>query len=326
VMSSLAQISTTDFSDKRLWEILSACPLCSRSAFRKLLDARDRHYGNPGVFPVMRCEACGVSFLNPMPTLAYLSTAYPQDYYAYTAPSASQTRSPRQKQIRRMIRRALCFTSGWTGDPKFAEPGAMLDIGCGAGLFISEMHDKGWDVHGVELDSQAAARGCQQGLDIFPGTLLDAHFSTATFDYVRSNHSFEHIHNPREVLREIRRIIRPNGQLFLGVPNLAGLMSRVWGTYWWYLGAPVHTFGYTPASLSRLLEEEGFRVERVNYNSTFVGIFGSLQIWINRNNGKSSEEGWIVNSWPLKLLGHWFARITDICHSGDCIEVIARPV
>ena len=324
--TTLAQNPAPDFADKNLWETLFACPLCNSSAFRRVVDARDRHYGNQGNFPIMRCETCGVFFLSPMPTLTYLRTAYPQNYYAYTASSAGKTRSPRQKMLRRMLRRALCFTSGWTGDPKFEKPGSMLDIGCGAGLFISEMRDKGWNVHGVELDSQAAALGRRQGLDIFPGTLSDAHFPAANFDYVRSNHSFEHIHNPREVLREIHRIIRPDGRLFIGVPNLAGLMPRMWGTYWWYLGAPVHTFGYTPASLSRLLAEEGFQVEAVNYNSTFPGIIGSLQIWLNRNNGKLSEDGWIIHNGPLQLLGHWLARIIDTCRCGDCIEIVARRI
>jgi len=313
-----------NFADERLWENLSKCPLCGSDRFRRVIDARDRHYGNPGTFPVMHCEECGVFFLNPMPTLAYLSTAYPQNYYAYETPDAAQ-RSPTGKLIRRTVRRVIGFSSGWTGDPKFPKPGCMLDLGCGAGHFLSEMRDKGWDVHGVEPDHQAAARGRQQGIDIRTGTIHDAAFPAATFDYVRSNHSFEHIHNPREVLREVKRILRTDGKLFIGVPNLEGLMAKSWGTYWWYLGAPVHTFGYTPASLSRLLAEEGFRVEKVRYNSTFGGIFGSFQIWVNRNNGRLSEDGWIFHNKPLQLLGHWMARIIDLFHRGDCMEVIAQP-
>jgi SAM-dependent methyltransferase len=315
-----------DFSDCRLWEPLPACPLCQATGFRKAFDARDRHLGNPGTFQVMCCGECGAYFLNPMPTLEYLKNAYPRDYYAYSGPSASRTRSPVRKRIRRFIRRAIFFTSGWTRDPEFPKPGCMLDIGCGVGLLLLEMREKGWTVHGVELDSDAAVAGRQEGLDIFGGTLHDAAFPPAAFDYVRSNHSFEHIHNPREVLREIRRILRPGGHLFIGVPNLAGLMPKMWGTYWWYLGSPVHTYGYTPASISSLLTEEGFRVERISYNSTYAGITGSLQIWLNRNNGRGAEEGWVVKNLALRLFGHWLAQIIDRFQAGDCMEVIARPV
>lgn len=324
-MSDSPQDLIPGFTDRRLWELLDACPLCRYAAFRKVYDAQDRHYGNPGVFPVMCCEGCGVYFLNPMPTLEYLKDAYPRDYYAYSAPSTSSGYRI-QKRLRKIIKHLIYFHSSQTKDPRFKEPGSMLDIGCGSGHFLLTMREKGWAVQGVELDSQAAASGRREGLQIFAGTLDDAAFPAASFDYVRSNHSFEHIHNPREVLREIRRIIRPDGRLFLGLPNLAGLMPKIFGPYWWYLGAPVHTYGYTPASISRLLTEEGFQVEKVTYNSTFAGITGSWQIWLNRRNGRGSEVGWLIQNPVLKLLGHWLARTVDLFHQGDCMEIIARPL
>jgi SAM-dependent methyltransferase len=164
------------------------------------------------------------------------------------------------------------------------------------------------------------------GLDIFAGTIDAANYPSATFDYVRSNHSFEHIHNPREVLLEIRRILKSTGLLFIGVPNVKGWMARFYGSYWWYLGAPVHPFGYSPATLGQLLAESGFDVKRVNYNSNSAGIFGSLQIYLNRNNGKVGEDGWIARSRFLRLIGRWTARILDSLKTGDCIEIIAHPV
>ncbi len=124
----------------------------------------------------------------------------------------------------------------------------------------------------------------------------------------------------------MRRIVKPTGLLFIGVPNVAGMMARVYGTYWWYLGAPVHPFGYNPDSLRRILSESGFEVERVNYNSTFAGFFGSLQLYLNRNNGKLGEDGWITQNRVLMVIGHWIARIIDLMRMGDCIEVIARPI
>jgi SAM-dependent methyltransferase len=311
--------------DDDYWERRQSCPLCGHVVFRRVVDARDRHYGNPGTFPVVECELCGLWFLNPMPTIKYLEGAYPADYYSYSTPDADH-RNSGLKKLKNSIRKVIGFTSGWTGDPKMKSPGRVLDVGCGAGDFLLQMRDKGWEVHGVELSADAAQRGREKGLDIFGGTIETARYPEGAFDYVRSNHSFEHIHNPREVLHEIHRIIKPSGLLFIGVPNVSGLMSRVFGTYWWYLGAPVHTFGYNPGTLTKLLAQEGFRVTRVQYNSTHAGIFGSLQIFLNRNNGRSSEQGWVSKNFILQLIGHWVARCTDILHAGDCIELIAEPV
>ena len=319
-------IANAEGLNRTLWEPLSSCPLCGHRIFRNIVMAYDRHYGNPGKYPVVECESCSLWFMNPMPTIEFLARAYPSNYYSYSAQAPSQRNSePIIKKLKKLTRKVIGYTSGWTGDPKFDQPGSILDVGCGSGAFLLQMREKGWDVHGAELSLEAAKRGRELGLDIFGGTVEAACYPNNSFDYVRSNHSFEHIHNPREVLREIRRIIRPNGLLFIGVPNVKSLMSKLYGTYWWYLGAPVHTFGYSPATLAELLAQEGFRVIRVNYNSTFAGVFGSLQIVLNRENGESSESGWVYNNPGMRLLGHWIARIADFVRVGDCIEVIAEP-
>src|SRR5262245_13376794 len=106
----------------------------------------------------------------------------------------------------------------------------MLDLGCGTGVFLAAMRDRGWNVNGVEFNPIAAKLGQETyGIEMYPGTLEQANYPAQTFDYVRSNHSFEHMLNPREVLREIRRIIKPNGTLFVGVPNVEGWAAKAFG-------------------------------------------------------------------------------------------------
>jgi SAM-dependent methyltransferase len=321
----MLQKSPPDFSDTSQWRELRCCPLCGGGSFRPLIRARDRHYGNPGLFQTVKCVACGLTFLNPMPTESYLSGAYPEDYYAYQPVVSKQGKSPILENFKNLVG-GMIVRSARTCDPKFEKPGTILDIGCGAGAFLAEMRKKGWQVRGVEIDRRAAERGQLEGLDIFAGTIDKANYPSAGFDYVRSNHSFEHIHNPREVLAEIHRLVKPTGFLFIGVPNVNGWMARFYGTYWWYLGAPVHPFGYSPITLGRLLKETGFKVERVNYNSNSAGIFGSLQIYLNRNNGKVGEDGWVARNPVLRVIGGWAALAFDYLRVGDCIEVIARPV
>ena len=319
----LRQRQPPDFSDPTLWKHLTSCPLCGASVFRNLPLARDWHYGNPGLFQIVECESCRLNFLNPMPTLECLATAYPQDYYAYEAPTVINPSSA--SRLHRTIRRLLLYSPEQLKYPA-TQPGILLDIGCGSGAFLAEVKSRGWDAKGVELDANAALRGREAGLDIFSGTIDAAHYPSSSFDYVRSRHSFEHIHNSREVLREIRRIIKPGGTLLIEVPNVAGLAARIFGRYWWYLCPPVHTFGYSPATLSRLLAQEGFQVETVQYNSTYAGLVGSLQIYLNRNNGKSPEKGWVIENRAAKVAGYRVARLTDTFRCGDVMEVTARPV
>lgn len=135
----------------------------------------------------------------------------------------------------------------------------------------------------MELSLQAAEQGRAHQLDTFCGTLQEAHLPDATFDYVRLNHVFEHLLDPNETLREIRRILRPKGKLFIGLPNRASLAARVFREHWYQLAAPVHVFHWSPLTLTQMLEKHGFQVERIQFNSDYTGLTGGLQIYRKRH-------------------------------------------
>jgi len=245
-----------------------------------------------------------------------LAALYGSDYYAYQD-------NFQRNSLKEFIRTILCYRIG-TRDPHFSVPGRMLDLGCGSGWFMSGMRDRGWNTCGVEINTAAANLGREAaGLNIFAGTLSEAGFPSSYFDYVRSNHSFEHLTCPGDTLTEIYRVLRPDGKLLIGVPNVAGMNAKIFGEYWWYLGAPVHPFTYSVETLSRLLRKHCFAIEKVTYNSDYSGILGSFQIWMNRANGRKSSEGTAINSTVLRLACQWMAKVADVFHSGDAIEIIA---
>lgn len=294
---------------------LESCPLCDKRELLPIYLARDRHYGIPGQYPIVQCAGCSLMFLNPLFSDRELSALYPTDYYAY------QDRFENGSKWKEAAKWILGVRVG-TRDPKFSAPGKVLDLGCGSGWFLREMREAGWDVHGVEINTAAAELGRRTaGLNIFPGTVQEAQFPSQFFDYVRSNHSFEHISRPGETLDEIHRILRPGGKLLIGVPNVAGLNARVFGQYWWYLGAPVHPFSYSTETLCRLLETHNFDIETIAYNSDYSGLLGSFQIWLNRSNGKKSTEGMLFRNPFLKVFCHWVAKGMDLFHWGDAIEI-----
>jgi SAM-dependent methyltransferase len=295
---------------------LRNCPLCGSINHVQAYLSKDRHYGIPGLYRIVRCCGCTLLFLNPMYSDQELAELYPTDYYAY------QDNFPRNRW-KSIVRGLLGYRVG-TRDPEFSKPGKMLDLGCGSGWFIANMRNQGWQTHGVEISSAAADLGRKNaGLDIFSGTLEQAAFPSESFDYVRSNHSFEHISTPNETLAEIRRILKPAGKLLVGVPNDASLTSRVFGQYWWYRGAPVHPFTYSVSTLTALLKKHHFAVEKIVYNSDAWGILGSFQIWLNRKNGRRSNEGMVSRNRLLNVLCYWVARMIDLFQLGDEIEVTA---
>jgi len=293
------------------------CPNCNSREKKHLYRVPDRHYGIKGLYDFSTCLNCSLLFLDPMPNDEELMSFYPEEsYYSYHV-----NYDPEVKW--KEVLRKLLFLNSKTKDPVFKRPGAMLDIGCGNGWFIYKMKNLGWNVKGVEPSKAGAEAGRRiGGLDIHHGDLLTANYPSDSFDYIRSNHSFEHISNPNEVLDEIYRILKPGGKVFIGVPNINSYTGNLFKGYWYYLGAPVHTFNYSNRNLSSLLAKHNFKNIKVNFNSNYNGILGSLQIFLNRNNGKMSNEGFIINFFPFRIFAGFLSKISNLLKKGDCIEVI----
>lgn len=253
-----------------------------------------------------------------MPDDSVLAELYPKNYYSYQ--DFFDQRSPLRQQLTRLLLPGL-----GTKDPRFDKPGSMLDLGCGSGQFMYKMRELGWKTQGVEISRDAAELGRKvANLDIFAGTLIEASLPGNSFNYVRSNHSFEHIYNPHDTLNEIYRILTPGGKLLVGVPNIDSLNARLFKKYWWYLGVPVHTFSYSPQTLSQMLESHGFVIDKIAFNSDYSGILGSIQIYLNRNTNKPSTEGVFFNSRLFRTISHLLANGVDLFRQGDAIEITAH--
>lgn len=296
-------------------DVIVECPACGGTAFEHAFRTADRHYGIDGTWNIDKCVACNLLFLNPMPSQDELDAFYPDGYYA-ALPGPAPGNSLRSRLVRRLYPPV--------GDPAFLKPGRMLDVGSGSGDALTRFRALGWEAIGVEPNRAACEAGRDRGLDIRQGSVIDAGFPDGHFDYVRSNHSFEHVRNPTATLREIRRIMKPGGALLIGVPNTNGAAAKLFGAYWYFLGAPLHTFGYQPNNLRLMLAKSGLTVVHVRHNSNFRGTVGSLQIRLNGRSGRPSDRGFLANKPGPKLAGQMVARGLDLVRHGDCIEVLAR--
>jgi SAM-dependent methyltransferase len=293
------------------------CINCNSKEFKPFANVPDRHYGIKGNFTLDKCKNCGLVFLNPMPTEKELTAFYPQEsYYSYHIDIF------KKNPIKDFFKKLFLMDNS-VKEPKFNKPGKILDIGCGNGWVLYQFKLKGWEVYGVEPSKIGSEIGNKAGLNIFNGELLSASFDNLKFDYVRSNHSFEHIHNPNEIINEIHRILKSNGKLLIGIPNINGINAKIFNKYWYYLGAPVHTFNYCEKTITEILNKNGFKIEKINYNSNWSGVLGSIQIYLNRKNQKISHDGFLVNFMPLRFLFNVIAKTQNLFKVGDCIEIIA---
>lgn len=291
------------------------CPVCDRAESARKFAARDPHHGIPGDWWIRECARCGTLFVENAPSQDDLTALYPSDtYYAYTVTEPSR--------IKRAVQRLVRYSKA-PREPEFAAPGRMLDFGCGAGEFLLAMRAKGWACFGVEPNDAARAAARARGLDVRPTLEGSDGFHGESFDYVRANHSLEHVRTPRETLRAMHRMLKPGGTLFVGVPTSTGQNARIFGAHWWHLCPPLHPFVPSTRGLTDLLRQTGFAIAQTRTNSDYGGTAGSVQIALNRRTRRRSSEGMIFTLRPLLLVGHWVARLQDASGAGDKLEVIA---
>ena len=224
--------------------------------------------------PVVVCEGCGLGRFQPQPPDEIIASFYPDSYYGEPGRKF-------QPGVERLVRwvgaRHVEFLS--RGLP----PGArVLDVGCGRGVVLGALADRGFEVHGVEF-SAAATRGADPRalLRVAP-RLADAGYPSAHFDQVLIWHVLEHLAQPRETLLEVRRILRPGGRLVVAVPNFSSLQARWSGTAWFHLDLPRHLYHFPLAALRRLLDETGFEPISDHHFSLRQNPFGWIQSALNR--------------------------------------------
>ncbi len=135
----------------------------------------------------------------------------------------------------------------------------ILDLGCGEGVLVEKYRKQGYDIAG--LDYQFSSESVMKG-NILHMTLEDNSYDLVLLFDVLEHFSFG---DQRQALKEINRILKPGGKLFMTVPNLGHLANRF---YMLLTGKPKRTAliperhpgdRALPEYLS-LLREEGFSV------------------------------------------------------------------
>ncbi len=179
-----------------------SCPVCGCAKARTSLCPVVLS-GTEPVYALVACSGCGTRMLDPLPTGEELARFYAPRYYGgdwY-----------KQRGKGRMFRRVLL--------PKVG--GCFLDVGCSLGFFLLGVaEDRRWRAFGSEISPEAAAFARDRlGLDVRCGELADLGYPDRFFDYVHVSNVLEHVRDPRGLLGECRRILKPGGTLYLSVPN-----------------------------------------------------------------------------------------------------------
>ncbi len=250
-----------------------ACPCCGNDDASPYLSSRDRLFGRPGTYRVVRCRPCGMFYTNPRPTLAALGRHYPSDYFCYEVPENLKgiRRFILGGAIRRLADRRLRMIEQVTG--KVASISRVCDVGCSYGELLDALKKRReCSVVGVDFNPTMVDHCERRGVPAVSGTLVDAAFEEQSFDLVTMTEYLEHERNPGEVLEECFRITKPSGYLAIEVPRISASGARLFGKYWSQLDLPRHLMFFTETTLDRMLREAGYEIVSVRPALGSIGM------------------------------------------------------
>jgi ubiquinone/menaquinone biosynthesis C-methylase UbiE len=238
------------------------CPLCGEDAPVLVMHARDRLFGRPGTYKVVRCQRCDMRYLSPRPRLEALGAHYPDDYFIYKTPDqAPSVMLPVLKLIRRQ-RWGSYLRRLERGRGRLRADAQLVDVGCGQNDWLNDLRAmRGCQGIGVDFKPEMVAYVRDKlHMPIAQGTLHEARFEDARFDLVTMNEYLEHEPDPRGVLTEARRITKKGGHVAVEIPFVEGLPARLFGSRWSQVDAPRHLSYFTRATLAEMLESCGYRL------------------------------------------------------------------
>ncbi len=101
--------------------------------------------------------------------------------------------------------------------------GRVLDLACGEGYGTAILAQKAEQVIGIDKDREAVERATSKyanaSLRFQTGDCLQTKLESNSFDYIVSFETIEHLDSPTDFVRELKRLLKPEGLLFISSPD-----------------------------------------------------------------------------------------------------------
>ncbi len=211
-------------------------------------------------YRIVKCDACGLIFTNPMPALQASYEETRDETYLRSKPQRLRT-------ARRCVDRIRRFKQG----------GDLLDVGCSTGILLDAASEF-FTVEGIEL-SQWAYEEASARHTVYNRSLRELDLGKQ-YDVVTLMGVIEHFEDPTAEISAISDVLKPGGLCVVYTGDVDAWLPRLLGKkWWWYQG--MHLFYFSRRSCAGLLAKCGFDVAGTNNHCTYFQLY-SLGISLKR--------------------------------------------
>jgi len=287
----------------------------------------DNRFGIDGNYDIVQCTSCGLEQTTPIPSSDELKGLYERHYNFGGERDTTYTRIREWFHVSPVYRIWLAID----GDFSFHRSkgtGCLLDIGCNEGRGLKIYKKNGFKVEGLELNENAARVARQSGFTVHT-CLLQEFQPPHLYDVVVLSNVLEHSLNPKEMLLDVRRILKQDGELWISCPNSGSWQRKVFGRNWANWHVPFHIVHFSSTTLKNTLLNSGFA--KVDVAQITPGLWVAANLIVTgfarpERVTKELRNALLVMSlmvfargllFPVLWLGNLFGR-------GDCLVVTAR--
>lgn len=220
------------------------------------------------IFELLYDENLDMLVTSPQPDAANLSRYYEsEDYISHTDGKRS------------LFEKAYHFIKNIALKNKLSlinnlqdKKGALLDIGAGTGDFLSVAKNNGWNAVGIEPSEKAQSIANQKGVKL---KLNTSDFENNSFDIITMWHVLEHVPNLEDQIKELKRLLKPNGSIIIAVPNFKSYDANHYKEFWAAYDVPRHLWHFSKTAIQKLFQKENIELVKIlpmKFDSFYVSL------------------------------------------------------
>ncbi|MCK9450770.1 MAG: class I SAM-dependent methyltransferase [Bacteroidales bacterium] len=233
------------------------CPICQTDTLVPALHILD-YFLTQEEFDILQCTNCEVLITQPFPSADKMGLYYDSgEYFSHGGNNKG------------LIPKVYNFIKEVNIKNKYKQVtrdltiGKVLDIGCGIGDFLGYCKKAGWKVSGLEPNEQARKMVLKNFQIEAEDVSKISSMAEDQFDLVTLFHVLEHVAEPKNMVSEILRILKPGGRLVIALPNNASWDAKYYVEYWAAWDVPRHLFHFNPKSISFFMNRFPLKEEMI---------------------------------------------------------------
>ncbi len=248
-----------------------SCYMCGSNESKEFLVGEEDLTGKDGEFLYVKCDECSLVYQNPRIPITGIKEYYDSEYIAHRkkkdwgilTPLYEWAMGKHDRDKLKLVKRFKTLN----------QETKLLDVGCAVGTFLLHVNNKyKCHISGVDFKEDLDFPGFER-VEFFEGLFYDQTMKKENYDVITMWHFLEHCYDPNKSLQKAKDVLKKDGKLVIEVPRLDSLTFKLFGKKWPGVQAPQHTTMFDKKRFIKIIEKNGFKVEKYMSYGAFPPYF-----------------------------------------------------